>query len=168
MQNRSILILLHPAVAVCLYINRTIRNGPCFASICSFPELSQQWDKPTLIPWSIRGRRMWSASEQPQHKVHIMPPERTTLTKSSCITAWIEENHTGTNIKPNIFTRKNSSPVQHFYATIEYHPHTYPNKTTDARRLQQAPVSNEDLSHPKPLCQKSEISKRKHSRDLSS
>lgn len=68
----------------------------------------------------------------------------------------------GNKYQTKYFYKEKQQPVQHFYATIEYpSTYTYPNKPTDARRLQQAPVSNEDLSLPKTLCQKSEISKKK-------
>lgn len=61
----------------------------------------------------------------------------------------------GTNIKPNVFTRKKA-------ATIEYPSiYTFPNKTMDAGRLEQAAVSMKTYLFQNLLCQEFVISKKK-------
>ncbi len=144
--------------------------GHILQAFADFPELSQQWDKPTLIPWSIWGRRLWSASEQPQHKVHIMPPERTTLHQELLYHSLKKrKSKTGTNIKPNIFTRKNSSPFSISMQLLNIHPHihtqTNPQMLGDSSKLQWAMKTYLFQS----LCVKNlRFQKRKHSQDLSS
>lgn len=144
--------------------------GHILQAFADFPELSQQWDKPTLIPWSIWGRRMWSASEQPQHKVHIMPPERTTLHQELLYHRLNRRNHIREQISNQIFLQgKTAAPFSISMQLLNTHPHihtqTKPQMLGDSSKLQWKMKTYLSQS----LCVKNlRFQKRKHSRDLSS